>query len=289
MTAALDYPLQRDAAEHARLQTQAAFWSTDAAALFDSVPVAPGWQVADLGCGTLHVAQALLDRVGSAGRVIAIDNDAALLQRLRSDAVDSRLHLECGDAFDSRLRAHSLDAVHARFMAAPCGRLDALLAEVLRLLRPGGWLMLQEPQADSWAIPAAGEAWTRLKQLIRAGFEARGGDFDAGAKLPSALARLPVSAVRMRQVVHTLPSTHPYARLPLDFARSLRPVWRASHLADDSEIDGLVGAIERALTRPGGVTTFTLVQAWAKAQAASSMPITRRTSSVLDPGPAHAS
>ena len=32
MTAALDYPLQRDAGEHARLHTQAAFWSPDAAA-----------------------------------------------------------------------------------------------------------------------------------------------------------------------------------------------------------------------------------------------------------------
>ena len=265
MTAALDYPLRRDAGEHARLQTQAAFWSPDAAALFDSVPVAPGWQVADLGCGTLHVAQALLDRVGSDGRVMAIDNDAALLQRLRSDAVDPRLHLACGDAFDSRLPAQSLDAVHARFMAAPCGRLDALLAEMRRLLRPGGWLMLQEPQADRWAIPAAGEAWTRLKQLIRAGFEARGGDFDAGARLAPSLARLAAGPVRTRRVVHVLPASHPYARLPLDFARSMRPAWRVSGLAEDAEIDALVGAVERALQRPGEVTTFTLVQAWARA------------------------
>jgi SAM-dependent methyltransferase len=262
VSATLDYPLQRDAGEHARLQTQAAFWSPDAAAMFDSVPVAPGWQVADLGCGTLHVVQALLDRVGSGGRVVAIDNDAALLQRLRVDEVDPRLHLARGDAFDSGLPAQSLDAVHARFMAAPCGRIDALLAEMRRLLRPGGWLMLQEPVADSWAIPAAGEAWTRLKQLIRAGFEARGGDFDAGAMLRPALARWAAGPVRTRRAVHVLPASHPYARLPLDFARSLRPAWRS--LAEQSEVDALVDAVERALQRPGEVTTFTLVQAWAR-------------------------
>jgi ubiquinone/menaquinone biosynthesis C-methylase UbiE len=263
---ALDYPLLRDTGEHERLNTQASFWSPDAEALFDSVPVRPGWQVADLGCGTLHVARALLDRVGSAGRVQAIDNDAALLARLRSDALDPRIHLACADAFDTGLPSHSLDAVHARFMAAPCGRLEALLVEMQRLLRPGGWLMLQEPIADSWALPAAGEAWTRLKQLIRAGFEARGGNFDAGAMLQPALARLPVGEVHMRRVAHVLPNAHAYARLPLDFARSLRPVWRASRLAADDEVDGLLAAVERGLREPGQVTTFTLVQAWARGQ-----------------------
>jgi ubiquinone/menaquinone biosynthesis C-methylase UbiE len=262
----IDYPLLRDAAEHARLDTQAAFWSADAEALFDSVPVRAGWHVADLGCGTLHVARALLERVGGTGRVHAIDNDAALLQRMRSVDLDPRIRLACADAFDSGLPSHSLDAVHARFMAAPCGRLDALLAEMQRLLRPGGWLMLQEPIADSWALPAAGEAWTRLKQLIRAGFEARGGDFDAGAMLQPALSRLLVGEVHTRQVAHVLPNAHAYARLPLDFARSLRTTWRASRLADHDEVDALLAAMERGLREPGWITSFTLMQVWARVE-----------------------
>ena len=262
MSAAVDYPLQRDTAEHDRLHAQAAFWSPDASALFDSVPVEQGWQVADLGCGTLHVAEALLARVGSTGRVLAVDNDAALLQRLRAEGLPHGVQLVHGDGFATALPSQSLDAVHARFMAAPCGRLDELLAEMRRLLRPGGWLMLQEPIADSWAIPAAGEAWTRLRQLIRAGFEARRGHFDAGAKLQPALARL--GTARVRQVAHVLPAAHPYARLPLAFARSLRPVWRSSALADDAELDELVAAVDQALRQPAPVSTFTLVQAWVR-------------------------
>jgi SAM-dependent methyltransferase len=259
-----DYPLQRDAAEHDRLRAQAACWSADAGALFDSVPVQPGWQVADLGCGTLHVAEALLQRVRPGGRVLALDNDAGLLQRLRAAGPPGGLQLVLADGFATGLPSHSLDAVHARFMAAPCGRLDELLGEMRRLVKPGGWLMLQEPIADGWSLPAAGEAWTRLKQLIRAGFEARGGHFDAGTALRPALARLAPGELHERRVAHVLAASHPYARLPLAFAGSLRTTWRDSRLADDPEIDELVAAVDRALGRPRPVTTFTLVQAWAR-------------------------
>jgi SAM-dependent methyltransferase len=192
--------------------------------------------------------------------VQAVDNDAALRRRLRAEGVPPGVQLVHGDGFATALPSHSLDAVHARFMVAPCGRLDELLTEMRRLVRPGGRLMLQEPIADSWAMPAAGEAWPRLKQLIRAGFKAHGGHFDAGASLQPALAQL--GEVRIRQVAHVLPASHPYAWLPLHFARSLRPSWRASALADDAEIDELVAAVDRALRQPAPVTTFTLVQAW---------------------------
>jgi SAM-dependent methyltransferase len=171
----------------------------------------------------------------------------------------------CADAFATGFPSGSLDAVHARFMAAPCGRPEALLAEMARLLRPGGWMMLQEPVAESWAVPAAGEAWQRLKQLIRAGFEARGGHFDAGALLASQMGRACDGPVRLREVCHVLPGRHPYARLPLAFAGSLRPVWRASGLVEDDELDEVLAAVERALATPSPVTTFTLVQAWGQA------------------------
>ena len=261
------YPLTRDDAEHARLETQAAFWAADAAALFDSVPLAGGWRVADLGCGTLHVAQAMAARVGARGNVLALDTDAALVERLQSAPLPPPLQLRCADAFATGLPAQSLDAAHARFVAAPCGRLEALLGEMLRIVRPGGWILLQEPVADSWSVPAAGDAWATLKRLIHAGFETRGGHFDAGARLAPALARAPLCDLRVREVVHVLPTPHPYARLPLQFARSLRPLWRASGLASDDEIDAIVAEVERALTRAGQVRTFMLVQAWARVTA----------------------
>lgn len=118
------YPLLRDAAEHARLAQQAEFWSADAAALFETAGLAAGSTVADLGCGTLHVAQLLNRFVGPAGTVFALDSDAALLAAAGDAA---RVIVSHGDAYACPWDDGSLDAVHARFLAAPAGRLDALI------------------------------------------------------------------------------------------------------------------------------------------------------------------
>lgn len=259
------YPLRRDTAEHTRLQAQAAFWSADAAALFESAGLGPGAWVADLGCGTLDVASQLIRRVGASGRVSAIDNDPVLIESLAAQAAamaPGRLQLKHGDAYATGWQASCLDAVHARFLAAPAGRVTALVAEMVRLVRPGGLLLLQEPDAQTWQIPAAGQAWPRLLTLIRAGFAARGGDFDAGRALVPALVRSGVEGLRTRQVAHTLLAAHPYAALPLSFARQLRETWIQAGLAEDSEIDALCDVVADALGRPGTVTTFTLVQVW---------------------------
>lgn len=160
----------------------------------------------------------------------------------------------------------SLDAVHARFLAAPAGRLDRLVVEMMRIARPGGWVMLQEPDARTWQVPDAGAAWNRFVDLLRAGFAHRGGDFDAGRRIGSRLRAAGGRDVRLRHVLHQLPSAHPCARLPLSFCDSLRGLWVESRLACGDEVDALRAALARALDRGrGDVTTFTLVQAWGRA------------------------
>ena len=266
MNARVDYPLLRDAAEHARLALQAQFWSADAAALFESAGIAEGSRVADLGCGTLHVAALLGRFVGARGRVFAVDTDAALLRSLQSACAGSAVVAAEGDAYAMPWPDASLDAAHARFLACPAGRVDALVAEMQRLVRPGGTLMLQEPVADSWQVPAAGDAWPRMLALIRAGFRERGGDFDLGGRLAERLEAAGVRDVRTRAIAHTIAASHPYARLPLAFCDSLAPLWRDAAMVCDDELDDLRAAIDRGLGSAGAkVTTFTLVQAWGRA------------------------
>lgn len=264
MNAAVDYPLVRNAAEHARLAQQAEFWSADAAALFASAELPPGGRVADLGCGTLHIAEQLGRSVGAHGVVLALDSDPLLLESLR-DRCASPVIVEHGDAYALEWPGGSLDAAHARFLACPAGRVDALVAGMRRVVRPGGTLLLQEPVGDSWHVPAEGDAWPRTLALIRAGFRARGGDFDLGARLAERLAAAGVRDVRTRTVAHTIPASHPYARLPLAFCDSLAPLWRERAMVDDRELDDLRAALLRGLSGAGAkVTTFTLVQAWGR-------------------------
>lgn len=257
------YPLQRGAAEYDRLACQAAFWAADAQALFASAGLAPGMRAADIGCGTHHAAAALARHVGRRGEVLALDNDAAALQALAARTRRANVTPVHGDAFALPWDDAALDAVHARFVAAPCGRTERLLDEMLRVLRPGGLLMLQEPISDGWHVDA-GETWRRVHGLIRAGFRRRGGDFDAGRLLASQLAGR-VVGLRRRDAAHELPAAHPYAALPLAFSDSLAATWQADGLVDAAEIAVLRAALSRALGRPGATTrTFTLVQVWAR-------------------------
>jgi len=257
------YPLLRDAAEHARLAQQAQFWSADAAALFETAGLAAGSRVADLGCGTLLVAQLLNRFVGPAGTVFALDSDAALLSAASSTGDAARVIVTHGDAYAAPWDDGSLDAVHARFLAAPAGRLDALIEEMRRLVRPGGLILLQEPITDTWQVPCTSDEWPRALGLIRAGFTHRGGDLDIGGLLAQRLDQAGVRDIRTRTVAHTIPAAHPYARLPLAFFDSLLPLWRQAGMVNDRELDTLRAALVRGLGGAGAsVTTFTLAQCW---------------------------
>ena len=257
------YPLQRDDAEHRRLALQAEFWAADAAALFDSAGIRPGSRVADIGCGTPHVALELARRVGPQGRVFALDRDARLIEAMSAQAHPSWLQPVHGDAYALPWPDATLDAVHARFVAAPCGRFDALLTQMRRVLRPGGVLLLQEPDADAWQTPG-GAAWLRLRELIRLGFARRGGDFDAGRSLRARLGGVLVD-LRERRVQHTLPPAHPYARLPLAFCDALEDTWRLQGADGTAERHELRAQVAAALDEAQAEsTTFTLVQVWGR-------------------------
>ena len=63
----------------------------------------------------------------------------------------------------SRLPEASFDLVHARFQVAPLGRAEEVLDAMLRLVRPGGVIVLEDPDCASWtfepAAPAAQNEW----------------------------------------------------------------------------------------------------------------------------------
>ena len=100
-----------------------------------------------------------------------------------------------------------------------------------------------------------------LTGLVRDVFRAAGGDFDAGQH---AVRLLAADGLYPRSRVETvdLAEGHPYLRLPLQFARSLRP--RLEQLVPAGDLDHLLSHSAAEIDRPGtrGVT-FALVQTWA--------------------------
>ena len=112
----------------------------DPEAVLDALGLSEGMVAADIGCGPGFFTLPMARRVGPKGRVIAVDAEPRMLERLRERAADEGagnieyLLSEGG----SLLADNSLDAALMVNVLHESEEPEALLGEVLRALRPGG-------------------------------------------------------------------------------------------------------------------------------------------------------
>lgn len=258
------YLLAGQSTELARLQLQSRVWEPAGRAILARLPRGSGQRALDVGCGVMGWLRILGEWVGPEGSVVGSDIDDRMLAGAQSfveaEALDNVTLLK-DDLFSSRLPAGSFDLVHSRFQIAPLGRADEQMSVYRRLVKPNGWLVLEDPDMASWRVNPDAPATRRLVELIGDGFRAAGGNFNAGRELPSFFRRFGVEPSLDAHVV-ALPPGHPYLRLPLLFAASLRS--RLEVLVGKIDLDGLMREAELELARPGTWgTTFTLIQACA--------------------------
>ena len=179
---------------------------------------------------------------------------------VKSEAL-SNVVVMSDDLFHSKLPPGSFDLVHSRFQIAPLGRATEQIAAYRRLLRPGGTLVVEDPDVGSWRVNPDGSAVHELIGLIERGFLAAGGDFSSGRAIPSLMRSIGL-APRVTARVVALEPGHPYLRLPLQFAASLRT--RLEALTSPGHVNTLLEQAEAELSREGTWgTTFTLIQSCA--------------------------
>ena len=106
----------------------------------------PGDRVLDVAGGTADLARQFARRVGARGRVVLTDINAAMLKigrdRLLDDGVIEPV-AQC-DAEKLPFPADSFDCVSVAFGLRNMTHKEAALAEMLRVLRPGGRLLVLE-------------------------------------------------------------------------------------------------------------------------------------------------
>jgi SAM-dependent methyltransferase len=194
------YLLAGHRSELERLQLQSRVWEPAGGTLLERLGDGASGRVLDVGCGAIGWLRMLGRWVGKGGEVVGTDVDANVLQATRAFVETEQLSnvsvIE-DDLFASRLEPASFDAVHARFQLAPLGRVGEQLASYRRLVRPGGVIVLEDPDASSWHFNPPADSAKRLIALILEAFKAAGGDFNAGRRTttpspaPAAPARPP--------------------------------------------------------------------------------------------------
>lgn len=162
--------------------------------LVASLTLGPGAEVLDLATGTADVALAIVARHPDA-RVVGVDPSPGMLEvgrrKARAAGAEAAIHLEVGDACRLPFADHRFDAAAIAFGIRNVADRPAALAEMARLVRPGGRvavLELTEPRRGLLArlarlhihrvVPAvgalvagggeAGEAYRYLERSIAA-------------------------------------------------------------------------------------------------------------------------
>ncbi len=259
------YLLAGHASELERLQVQSRVWEPSGRRLLEEIGDGRGARVLDVGCGVLGWLRVLSEWVGPEGEVTGTDVDQAMLAAAERFVTQEGLRsvgLVRDDLFASELEPDSFDLVHARYEITPLGRGDEQMATYLRLVRPGGTIVLEDPDTGSWHFNPPAPALERLIELIEEAFLLSGGDLSAGRKNLDLLREFGIEGDLRAEVV-ALPPGHPYLRLPLQFATSLEE--RLLRLVSADELGELRKQGEAELQEPERWgTTFTLLQCWGR-------------------------
>ena len=158
----------------------------------DRAELAPGDAALDVCCGTGDLALELRGRVGPEGRVVGADFSERMLELARTKAAErgmSDVTFEWADALGLPYEDASFDAVTVGFGVRNLADLDAGVAEMRRVLKPGGRLVILEiTQPQRPPLSTFFALWfDRLVPLL--GRVA--GDADAYAYLPESVRSFP--------------------------------------------------------------------------------------------------
>jgi ubiquinone/menaquinone biosynthesis C-methylase UbiE len=263
-----DYALGASEAEQARLLAQGEMHRTEADLLIDRIGVGPGWRTIDVGCGPLGVLDILADRVGPSGTVVGLDNEPRMLGLATSVLAERNLagvELVQADAAVTGLPADSFDLVHERLVVLNVPTPDEIVAEMVRLARPGGYVALQDFDAVSWLCEPPHPAWERLMPPFVAAWRAAGLDMTRGRTLPAMLRRAGLVDVVVDVHVHGSSAGDQYAKLLPHIIGLFRERILALDVLTGAELDDCLGALTSHLEQPGTFTIHpTLVQAWGR-------------------------
>jgi SAM-dependent methyltransferase len=225
-----------------------------------AVGVTAGWVCWEVGAGGVGVPAWLAEQVGSSGRVLASDIDTTWMP-----ADGAAFEVLRQDVGVEQPPAGAFDLVHARLLLTHVPQRVEAIASMVRALRPGGWLVIEDadPALQPLICPdesgPAQQLANRLRQGFRALLAARGADLAFGRTLPRLLREAGLDGV---QADAFFPITSPAcSALEIATVQQIRALLVAAGLATDLEI-------EQHLTNVSSgrldLATAPLISAWGR-------------------------
>jgi SAM-dependent methyltransferase len=247
------YTLGSSKVESDRLLRQADELSADSAALLDRVGLRPGQTAIDLGCGPRGILGLLAARVSPGGRVVGVDADPAHAAMAAEFAARQGLpgvEIVTADARHTGLPSGSFDLVHARTLLINVPDPMRVVAEMVRLARPGGWVAAMEPDSDYAVCYPPNPAFARICEILPVVFNRNGADWGVGRRVPELFRRAGLVDVGVEATVQLYPPGNPRRTILADLLRSMRPFVLEMGLASGAELEELDAAARAYLEDP---------------------------------------
>ena len=171
-------------AERQRLDSLTRLYDSRTLGLCADLGLHDGWRCIDVGAGTGSLAEAMAARVGTTGRVLAVDVDTRFLEAIKRPNLDiARVDVVLEDLPDSEF-----DLAHARLLLEHLPQRDAVLRAMVGSLRPGGWVLIED---FDWSTALSFDpdcpVAEKVAGAIRTLLASHGYDPHYGRRLPRAL------------------------------------------------------------------------------------------------------
>ncbi|MEV6568572.1 class I SAM-dependent methyltransferase [Streptomyces kronopolitis] len=227
----------------------------------DRLGIGAGMRCWEVGAGGPSVPRGLAERVAPTGTVLATDLDVSWTRDIAGGAIEVLSHDVAADPPPSG----GFDLVHARLVLVHVADRAEALRRMVRALRPGGWLLLEDadPMLQPLLCPDESGPEQRLANRLRSGFRTlmagRGADLAYGRTLPRVLREAGLEEV---QADAYFPITSPACAVLEDATvRQIRHHLTGQGIATDEEIDRHLANVA---TGRLDLATAPMISAWGR-------------------------
>jgi len=209
-----------------------------------------GMHLLDLGCGPGFFAELAAKDLVPDGQVTGVDVDGALLApaRLRAEQRGSSIDYILASGVAIPLPDDSVDFAYARFLFQHLDRPEEVLAEMRRVVRPGGVVMVMDTDDAGLLVHPEPDGFKALIEAAAAAQRSRGGDRTVGRRLKGMV--LAAGLEDVHGSARILTTDHIPPRDFVHVTTAFKAEVLDSERIDPAEAQATLGALREAAERP---------------------------------------
>ena len=174
-------------AELQRLQVQHGVWKKITEDFFDRLNLHKGIKILDVGAGPGFVSIDLLERTGNKSEITVLEPSEYYLNHIKDYAGKNLINnfKYINNSLEkSELSENYYDFIFARWVITFALNPEAFLEKLIRALKPGGIIAVQDYAYEGISIYPRGGACDKIPDALRAYYYSSGGDPYVAAKIP---------------------------------------------------------------------------------------------------------